>query len=99
MRPADSVVRCGSEADELVAENYVDHNPPPFPGLASGREGLKEAFRIFQKATPGYHHIEEQIADGESACHRLRKPDGSIRSPIRRRICCATALNSSTRRS
>ena len=32
--------------DELVAEDYVDHNPPPFPGLPSGREGLKEAFRI-----------------------------------------------------
>ena len=28
--------------DELVAENYIDHNPPPFPGLASGREGLKQ---------------------------------------------------------
>jgi len=26
--------------DELVAENYIDHNPPPFP-VASGREGLK----------------------------------------------------------
>ena len=26
--------------DELVAENYQDHNPPPFPGLAEGREGL-----------------------------------------------------------
>ena len=20
--------------DALVAENYIDHNPPPFPGLA-----------------------------------------------------------------
>jgi ketosteroid isomerase-like protein len=25
--------------DELVAEDYVDHNPPPFPGLDSGRAG------------------------------------------------------------
>jgi hypothetical protein len=23
--------------DELVDENYLDYNPPPFPGLASGR--------------------------------------------------------------
>jgi len=38
--------------DELVGENYIDHNPPPFP-LPPGREGVKEAFRIFQKATPG----------------------------------------------
>ena len=26
--------------DELVAEDYLDHSPPPFPGLAPGREGL-----------------------------------------------------------
>jgi ketosteroid isomerase-like protein len=26
--------------DELVAEDYLDHNPPPFPGLAPGRKGL-----------------------------------------------------------
>ena len=25
--------------DEVVAEDYLDHNPPPLPGLASGREG------------------------------------------------------------
>jgi len=24
--------------DELVAEDYIDHNPPPFP-FAPGREG------------------------------------------------------------
>ena len=57
--------------DELVAENYVDHNPPPFPGLASGREGLKQAFEIFWKATPGYHHIEEQIAEGDKVVTRM----------------------------
>lgn len=27
--------------DELVAEDYRDHSPPPFPGLGHGREGLK----------------------------------------------------------
>jgi len=57
--------------DELVAEDYLDHNPPPFPGLASGREGLKQAFKIFLKATPGYHHIEEQIAEGDKVVTRL----------------------------
>ena len=39
--------------DELVAEDYIDHSPPPFPGLASGRAGLKQAFEIFWAATPG----------------------------------------------
>jgi predicted ester cyclase len=57
--------------DELVAEDYVDHNPPPFPGLAAGREGLKQAFKIFWEATPGYHHIEEQIAEGDKVVTRL----------------------------
>jgi ketosteroid isomerase-like protein len=49
--------------DELVAENYVDHSPPPFPGLASGRAGLKQSFEIFWQATPGHHVIEDQIAE------------------------------------
>jgi ketosteroid isomerase-like protein len=31
--------------DELVAEDYVDHNPPPFPGLKPGREGVKAVVR------------------------------------------------------
>jgi predicted ester cyclase len=57
--------------DELVAEDYLDHNPPPFPGLASGREGLKQAFKIFWEATPGYHHIEEQVAEGDKVVTRL----------------------------
>ena len=57
--------------DELVAEDYIDHNPPPFPGLASGREGLKQAFKIFWEATPGYHRIEEQIAEGDKVVTRL----------------------------
>src|SRR4051812_42003027 len=29
--------------DELVAEDYLDHNPAPFPGLRPGRDGLKQA--------------------------------------------------------
>jgi predicted ester cyclase len=57
--------------DELVAVDYLDHNPPPFPGLAPGREGLKQAFQIFWEATPGYHHIEEQIAEGDKVVTRL----------------------------
>jgi predicted SnoaL-like aldol condensation-catalyzing enzyme len=57
--------------DELVAENYLDHNPPPFPGLAEGREGVKQAFKIFWEATPGHHHIEDQIAEGDKVVTRL----------------------------
>jgi predicted ester cyclase len=57
--------------DELVDPDYLDHNPPPFPGLAPGREGLKQAFEIFWKATPGYHRIEDQIAEGDKVVTRL----------------------------
>jgi predicted ester cyclase len=57
--------------DDLVDEHYVDHNPPPFPGLASGRAGLKQVFKIFQDATPEHHEIEDQIAEGDKVVTRL----------------------------
>jgi predicted ester cyclase len=57
--------------DELVAADYLDHNPPPFPGLLPGREGLKQAFKIFWAATPGYHVIEDQIAEEDRVVTRL----------------------------
>lgn len=56
--------------DELVAEDYIDHSPPPFPVLP-GREGVKEAFRIFWEATPGRHVVEDQIAEGDKVVTRL----------------------------
>ena|SRR6266849_3748694 len=56
--------------DDLVAEDYIDHSPPPFP-FASGREGLKQAFKLFWEATPGYHLIEDQIAEGDKVVTRL----------------------------
>jgi steroid delta-isomerase-like uncharacterized protein len=56
--------------DELVAEKYVDHDPPPFP-VTPGREGLKEAFKMFWEATPGYHEIEDQVAEGDRVVTRL----------------------------
>ena len=59
------------EMDELVAPDYLDHNPPPFPDLPPGREGLKQAFRMFQRATPGYHRIEDQIAEEDRVVTRL----------------------------
>ena len=67
--------------DELVAEGYIDHNPPPFPDLPSGREGLKQAFRLFWTATPGRHQIEDQIAEGDRVVTRLTcygKHEGSL---------------------
>ena len=57
--------------DELVAEDYLDHNPPPFPSTGSGRERLKQVFKLFWQATPGYHQIEDQIAEGDKVVTRL----------------------------
>jgi hypothetical protein len=31
--------------DELVAEDYLDHNPPPVPQLSPGRKGVKQTAR------------------------------------------------------
>lgn len=58
--------------DELVSEDYVDHDPPPFPGLASGRAGLRQAAEMFWRATPGHHVIEDQMVDGDKVITRLR---------------------------
>jgi predicted ester cyclase len=55
----------------LIAEDYLDHNPAPFPSAASGRERLKHEFKLFLEATPGYHHIEDQIAEGDKVVTRL----------------------------
>ncbi|MEU2256683.1 ester cyclase [Nocardia xishanensis] len=57
--------------DELVAEDYLDHSPPPFPGIGPGREGLEQAFRMFWNATPGRHEIEDQIAEGDRVVTRI----------------------------
>jgi predicted ester cyclase len=50
--------------DELVAEDYIDHSPPPFPGL-------KQAFHLFWDATPDTHDIEDQIAEDDKVVTRL----------------------------
>lgn len=70
--------------DELVAEDYLDHHPP-FPGLPDGREGLKQAFRIFLQATPGRHEIEDQICEGDKVVTRLTaygRHEGELPGPL-----------------
>ena len=57
--------------DELVADDFVNHSPPPFP-VPAGREGLKQAFELFQRATPGSHEILDQVAEGDKVVTRLR---------------------------
>ena len=57
--------------DELVAVDYIDHNPP-IPDLAPGREGVKQANALLLIAFPdATHTIEDQIAEGDKVVTRM----------------------------
>ena len=58
--------------DELVSADFVDHDPPPIPGLPQGLTGLKRAFEIFWQATPGTHEILDQVAEDDLVVTRIR---------------------------
>jgi len=58
--------------DELVARDFVDHDPPPIPGLAPGLNGLKQAFEIFWRSTPGTHEVLDQVAENDLVATRIR---------------------------
>jgi predicted ester cyclase len=58
--------------DEFLDSRYVDHNPPPFPGLSSGIEGARQAFTYALNAFSEFRHeIEDQYADGDRVITRL----------------------------
>ncbi len=60
-----------SVADELVAENFVDHNPPG-PDIAPGREGFIQVFSGFRAAFPDMTMtIDDQVAEGDKVVSRL----------------------------
>ena|SRR5437588_105817 len=52
--------------DEVVHEDYVDHNPPPFasatPGLIGAHETFATATKIFSDWS---HEIVQQFSDGD----------------------------------
>jgi steroid delta-isomerase-like uncharacterized protein len=54
-----------SVLDELLASDYVEHTPLPFPP-SPGRNGTIEIAQAALRAAPdGWHHIKAQVADGE----------------------------------
>jgi predicted SnoaL-like aldol condensation-catalyzing enzyme len=58
--------------DQLVSADFVDHDPPPIPGLPPGKDGLKVAFEIFWRSTPGTHEVLDQVAEGDLVVTRIR---------------------------
>lgn len=58
-------------ADELIAANYVNHDPALPPGAPQGREGFKQAVALYRKAFPDLKlTIDEQAADGDRVVTR-----------------------------
>ena len=67
----EEVVNKGDQAvaDELVAAEFVDHNP--LPGLTPNSEGFKQSFVIFRSAFPDLEYtIEDMIAEGDKVAAR-----------------------------
>jgi len=57
--------------DELIPEDYVDHNPP-LPGLPPGREGVRQSSLILASAFPdAVHTLEDQMAEGDKVMTRM----------------------------
>ena len=57
--------------DELVADEFVNHDSAAPPDLPPGREGLKELVRFYQRAFPDAQvTVEDQIAEGDRVVTR-----------------------------
>jgi steroid delta-isomerase-like uncharacterized protein len=55
--------------DELVAEDFVEHDPPP--GMGPDREGFKDLVRALHRAFADQEHtIHDQIAEGDRVVER-----------------------------
>ena len=55
--------------DELFAPDFIDHTAPP--GLASGREGLKQFLLPFREAFSNMHTvIDDTIVEGDKVAWR-----------------------------
>ena len=56
--------------DELVADDYVNHNPP-VPGLPGTKAGFLQAVLATRQAFPDVHvDIEDMIAEGDRVMFR-----------------------------
>jgi steroid delta-isomerase-like uncharacterized protein len=57
--------------DELISEDYVDHNPA-LPNLPPGREGVRQYVRILKASFPDALHVIDDIsAEGDKVMTRV----------------------------
>jgi len=49
--------------NDFLSEDFIEHNPPP--GIPPNRDGWKQLFKMFAEATPGYHVIDDLIAEND----------------------------------
>src|SRR5688500_16825314 len=57
--------------DELIPDDYIDHNPP-LPDLPPGREGVRQSsLRLFAAFPDAVHILDDQMAEGDKVMTRL----------------------------
>lgn len=60
-----------SNVDELLAPDFVDHNP--VPDQQPGREGFKQWMRSARRSFPDLQvHVEDVVAEGDRVAGRVR---------------------------
>ena len=51
---------------QYIADDYVDHNPTPYPGLPEGRDGVRRAFEVALATWSDFRHeIHRQVGEGD----------------------------------
>ena len=58
--------------DDYLGADFVDHNPPPFQGPATGLRGARDAFNYALGAFTDFHHeVLAQYTDGDYVISRI----------------------------
>lgn len=55
--------------DDFLAPDFVEHDP--FPGIPPTREGWKQVFRSFVAGAPGYHVVDDLIAEDDKVVGKV----------------------------
>jgi predicted ester cyclase len=61
-----------SVIDRVLHADYVDHNPPPFQGPATGADGARDGFNAATKIFSDWkHEVLAQYSDGDYVISRI----------------------------